>query len=74
MPVPAVCDGVLPGEWRRYNSTASVQCCTGLNERPIINSSITLSGCMDDLVTHDRLVRYQGELVTLRVYTWAPCE
>lgn len=72
--VPPVCEGASPGEWRRFNSTEAVQCCTGNTRKPIINSSIELSGCMDDLVTHDRLVRYQGELVTLRVYTWMPCE
>lgn len=72
--VPTACDGALPGQWRQYNSTLMVQCCSGAAGKPLLNSSFELTGCMDDLVTHDRLVRYQGELVTLRVYTWAPCD
>ncbi len=73
--VPDVCDGAFPGEWR-LNGSQYILCCGGFASpltKPRVVSSVVPGGCMRDLVSFDRLVRYQGEVVTLRTYTWKPC-
>jgi hypothetical protein len=71
--VPVACDELWPGDWALYNSTMYVQCCRGASTRPRLESNVQVQGCMRDLFQFNRLLRYQGELVTMRVYTWKPC-
>lgn len=72
--VPTACDGVRPGEWTSFNSTHDVFCCAGATYKPKVNSEVAASGCMRNLIATDRLVRYHGRFVTMRIYMWEPCE
>lgn len=72
--VPAVCDGARPDEWLSYNSTHYVLCCGGGIFKPKVSSAVETQGCMRNLVATDRLVRYHGRFVTMRTFTWSPCQ